>query len=308
MRKSTALAAVVLVLLAAWAVRQDRAERAARRSSTSAAPGSAGPRASRTPPATGPSRRSTAPSGSATPGTRGTTATAASGSGPGPLRVVTFGDSVPAGSRCDCADFPTRVAQRLGADLARPVSSVNLAVGGYTSADVLAQVHEPKATAALAGADLVIVEIGANDLPESLATRPACASPSSCDQDDLDSIRSNLEGIVQRVDAVPGPADRTVALLGYWNVFKAGAVAQAKGEGYVAGSDALTRQVNAVVAGVATRTGSLYVDVYGPFAAIEDPTDHLAADGDHPNSAGHEVLADAVVSTVERLRVLERAS
>jgi lysophospholipase L1-like esterase len=277
MRKSTALAAVVLVLLGVWAVREERSERSARRSTTS------------TPEETTP----------ATPDT--TTGSPAVG----PLHVVTYGDSVPAGSLCDCTDFPSRVARRLGSDLSRPVTSDNLAVSGFTSADVLDQVASSQAAPTLAHADLVIIEIGANDFSESLATMPECSSSLPCDQDDLDALRANLEGIVRLVDAVPGPADRTVALLGYWNIFKDGAVAQAKGGSYVAGSDALTRQVNAVVAGVAAKTDALYIDVYGPFAAINDPTDHLAPDGDHPNAAGHELLAKAVVSSVERLQVLQ---
>jgi lysophospholipase L1-like esterase len=289
MRKSTALAAVVLVLLGVWAVRQDRSERTARRAAPSA-------------------RGAATPTPPTIPVTPTTPATQSASTAPGPLRVVTYGDSVPAGSLCDCADFPTRVAERLGAALSRPVTSENLAVGGYDSADVLGQVSSRRAGAALSAADLVIVEIGANDFSESLASEPECGSPLPCDRDDLDALRANLGAIVHRIEAVPGPADRTIALLGYWNIFKDGAVARAKGGTYVASSDSMTRQVNAVVAGVAARTDALYVDVYGPFAAIDDPTDHLAADGDHPNSAGHELLANAVVRTVERLRVLEPGS
>ena len=56
----------------------------------------------------------------------------------------------------------------------------------------------------------------------------------------------------------------------------------------------LTKAVNNVIEAAASRAGDIYVDLYTPFKGSEgtaDPTRLLAADGDHPDAAGHQVIA-----------------
>jgi len=40
------------------------------------------------------------------------------------------------------------------------------------------------------------------------------------------------------------------------------------------------------------------VDLYSPFKGdgSKDPTSRLASDGDHPNSAGHQLIASALLA------------
>jgi hypothetical protein len=50
--------------------------------------------------------------------------------------VVAVGDSVPAGSGCDCTPYPQLSASDLSVPGVRDVSADNYAVGGYTTQDV----------------------------------------------------------------------------------------------------------------------------------------------------------------------------
>jgi lysophospholipase L1-like esterase len=88
-----------------------------------------------------------------------------------------------------------------------------------------------------------------------------------------------------------------VLVTGYWNVYEDGEVAQKafSPEGVAATVD-LTRRVNAVVASVTGAQGAKYVDLFGPFEKRgKEVTSLLAPDGDHPNAAGHLLIAQVLV-------------
>jgi hypothetical protein len=59
--------------------------------------------------------------------------------------------------------------------------------------------------------------------------------------------------------------DSRIQVTGYRNVFLDGAVARARGNSYVANSNALTLAVNHILASAATANGTQYVDSYAPF-------------------------------------------
>jgi lysophospholipase L1-like esterase len=217
-----------------------------------------------------------------------------------PLRVVALGDSVPAGSACGCDPYPDLVADTLGSRTGRPASADNLAFGGADSSDVLAQVGDPTIESSLATADVVLIEIGANDFDESLADDPDC-SDASCQHDVLAQLRPRLTAIVRTVQEVQRTSDARIVVMGYWNVFRDGAVGRSRGEAYVAGSAALTDAVNMLTAEVARATDCLYADTLSPFKGPDGQTDAtfaLSADGDHPNARGHRLIADAVVEAL----------
>jgi lysophospholipase L1-like esterase len=51
----------------------------------------------------------------------------------------------------------------------------------------------------------------------------------------------------------------------------------------------------------ARATGALYVSTYTAFkgpAGTNDPTGLLAADGDHPNAAGHQLIARTIYTVL----------
>lgn len=207
-------------------------------------------------------------------------------------QLVVLGDSVAAGSMCACSGF----AGALAADAAG--SLVNAALPGLTSQGLLTQLRSPSLVAALQTATVVTVTIGANDFDETAAGRSACATL-SCYADPLQSLRTNLAALASRLTTLTRPAT-TIVLMGYWNVFLDGEVGDSKGATYVATSDSLTRSVNTAIGEVANAHRDLYADLYGPFksAASSDDTQLLAADGDHPNAAGQQIIATAIERTI----------
>jgi lysophospholipase L1-like esterase len=114
-------------------------------------------------------------------------------------------------------------------------------------------------------------------------------------------MRVDLGRVLDTVARLDGGRAR-VLVTTYWNVFTDGDVARrAERPGYLAWSDALTRQANAAIAQVAATHGATLVDLYAPFKGdgSTDPTDLLAADGDHPDAAGTALISRTVLAAYE---------
>jgi lysophospholipase L1-like esterase len=86
-----------------------------------------------------------------------------------------------------------------------------------------------------------------------------------------------------------------VIVTDYWNVFEDGDVGRDdRGAAYLAWSDRLTRAFNAALCPRVAAAGATCLDLYAPFKGADgrgDPTGLLAGDGDHPNAAGHALIA-----------------
>ncbi len=231
-----------------------------------------------------------------------------------PLRVVGVGDSVPSADACGCAGDLEQLATALSRTTGRAVSLANDAVSGRTSHDVLDDLTQGRSHDDVArGADLVVVEIGANDLDLSRLSDATCAptGATACFADTLADVRSTLGRVVAQVRRLDPTPDPTIALLGYWNVGPDGAVGRSLGPAYVRNSAALTARLNTVVREVATDSGALYVDVLTPFlgaSGTRDPTADLLPDGDHPNAAGYRLMATAVLDALRATGDLARWS
>jgi lysophospholipase L1-like esterase len=220
------------------------------------------------------------------------------------LVVVGLGDSVPSASLCDCAGYVEQLGERLGSATGRTAVVHNDAVAGWTSADVEHDLASGTTRADLAHADLVVVEVGANDFDLDRVSDPTClpAATSTCWSDTLTALHDGLTRIVQRIRAADTNPDLRVAVVGYWNVTVDGVVGRARGRSFVAGSDSLTAAVNRTVERVAAQTGAVYVDAYSPLkgeTGDRDPTNDLLDDGDHPNAGGHTLLMRAVYDALE---------
>ena len=220
---------------------------------------------------------------------------------PGRATVVGIGDSVTSGSHCDCTDFVHLYAKWLPPSKGGPATAINLGVGGSTSADLRSDLEHPSATTrAVSRADIVLVTIGANELAPLQRTWARVGCGSDCWQDSVEGVRSNISAIVHDIHRLRQGRPTTVLVTNYWNVFIDGQVARReKGLSYLRWSDRLTRAVNGAICRGARSAGARCVDLYAPFKGgdgRQDPTSLLASDGDHPNAAGHRLIARVLLA------------
>ena len=196
---------------------------------------------------------------------------------PGVPVVVTLGDAVPAGTACGCDPFPDLYARGQNA------VSENLAVPGYTSADVRAQIAGVHT--ALTAADEVLLMIGANDLAQAFDDDASFAGAA-------DTMRANVTATITAIESIHRT---TVIVLGYWDVVQDGKVAAENyGPAGVREAASATTYANDALMTAARETGATYVSTEAAFhgtGGSQDPTDLLAPDGDHPDAAGHAAIA-----------------
>ena len=223
---------------------------------------------------------------------------------PAETRVVGLGDSVPAAAGCACTSFVQLFGHNLGQHTGRPNHTDNYARNGLDTAGLLTQLQDPGVAEVVAHADLVTVTIGANDFAgaegDYFAGTCGGSDGLDCFRTTLPSLQANLTAILDRIRALAAGRPMGVRVTNYWNVFEDGEVAQEKhGDAFVRDSDQLTREANAVICEAADRAGDDCIDVYTAFERASpggDPTSLLAPDGDHPNQAGHELIAAAVAA------------
>ena len=219
---------------------------------------------------------------------------------PGPLSVVGLGDSVTAGSACSCAPFVDRFADLLAARDGRSAVATNLGVPGLTTGSLADQLAGPGPARSVASADTVVVTIGANDLGPLEDRWEGGGCSTSCIAPAVTTLSRGLAVDLARIRALEHPGER-VEVTTYWNVFEDGDVAdELRGAGFAQWSDQVTVAANRVICSTASAFGDVCVDLYTPFLSADgtrNPTGLLSSDGDHPNAAGHEVIARALLAS-----------
>ncbi|TCC24891.1 SGNH/GDSL hydrolase family protein [Kribbella speibonae] len=211
---------------------------------------------------------------------------------PGQVRVVALGDSVTSGSNCDCAAFPQLYGDLLHNRSAVPVTVDNQGVAGLDSTGLLQQLSQRDVERSTKAANVVLLTIGANDFGDHHDDVTSGQCSGDCVSDEYEQLTANLGRILSRIHALRGDRPTTILMTGYWNVFKDGAVAEQQytPSGRIA-SDQLTVRTNNAIAAAASADDATYVDIYTPFEDSADITALLASDGDHPNAAGHALIA-----------------
>ncbi|WP_169923678.1 SGNH/GDSL hydrolase family protein [Propionicimonas paludicola] len=214
-----------------------------------------------------------------------------------PLHVVGLGDSVMAGTACNCRTILSRFAQSLAQREGRTVTDVNLGVAGYTTQDVLSQLtDDPGTRQDVQKADIVIMIIGANDLKDDFDAWLHGGCNSACYQPDVTAMQDRLVSIIRQTQALRAGQPTTILVDNYWNVFADGDVARAQGgQRQLDWSVAVTTAVNSAIAQASAQSGARTVDLVHVFkgSGDEDPTSLLADDGDHPNAAGVQAIVAA---------------
>lgn len=227
----------------------------------------------------------------------------ASGNISGSIAVVGIGDSVTSGYNCDCEAFVGLYATQLAAKDEVQTSWVNLGVPGWTSSQLLAAITKPGAFRnQVATADILLVTIGANDLNPLESEGPA-GCPATCYTPLIQAAGHNVTLIVDAAQAANPAHPAKVLVTDYWNVFQDGDVGTAEhGAAFQLWSDAVTRAESTQICQGAQLAGATCVSLYSAFKGngSVDPTSLLAPDGDHPNAAGHQVIASTLLAATPR--------
>jgi lysophospholipase L1-like esterase len=103
------------------------------------------------------------------------------------------------------------------------------------------------------------------------------------------------QNVISAIRAIDGVRSTRVVVLGYWNVVQDGQVAQTSyGTAGVKRSVTATKYANDGLREAAGLTHATFISTDPAFHGTDgshDPTGLLAADGDHPNAAGHAAIA-----------------
>ncbi|WP_427892938.1 SGNH/GDSL hydrolase family protein [Kribbella sp. GL6] len=217
----------------------------------------------------------------------------------GQLHVVALGDSVTSGSNCNCSAFPQMYGDQLQDRDGATVAVANLGVGGLDSSGLLQTLNQPNSSTQVdtAAANVVLLTIGANDFGDHHDDVTSGQCTADCVSDEFEQLTVNLGKILGRIHALRNNQPTTILVTGYWNVFEDGDVAarQYPASGLQA-SDQLTLRTNGAIAAAAAADDATYVDIYTPFKDSSNITSLLAADGDHPNAAGHALIASVLLA------------
>jgi len=220
--------------------------------------------------------------------------------------IAALGDSVTAGTSCDCTAFPALYAKELSTSRGVAGTAVNLGVAGETSGGLLTQLRnsQSKEFRAAKNADIDLLTIGANDFADNYdqITQGECAGAGAtdCVRDHIDQMRHNIAAAVSQIRALRKSKPTAVLVTGYWNVFEDGDVAVSRFPSTgLRATQALTTEVNRAIADAAQSSEATYVDLFAPFngpASEGDVTHLLAPDGDHPNANGHVLIANRLLA------------
>jgi lysophospholipase L1-like esterase len=210
---------------------------------------------------------------------------------------ISLGDSIAAGSGSSepQASFPAIVAGDLGVELE------NLSVSGATTSDVLSnQIPRIAEVADGRAVGLITVSAGGNDLA-ALIPNSACVEdpvPSSCPLNDtLFNVAAGLGFIVDELRLMF--PETPIVLLAYPNFFSN------TGHPYEAPATRVLPDFARVVQGVAASHLRGNIAVAAPsFDGDGGALTHLLDEPSdpHPNDAGHEAIADAVLEAAQSIR------
>ena len=148
---------------------------------------------------------------------------------PGRLTVVGIGDSVTAGTACDCTDFVHRYAAQVPASAGGPARAVNLGVGGLTSAQLLSELGAGGAMSQQVASADVVAGDDRRQRPRARCRTPGRppAAPPRAPPPPCRPSPATSPAIVDRARALRAGHPTAILVTDYWNVFEDGDVASA---------------------------------------------------------------------------------
>ncbi len=220
----------------------------------------------------------------------------------GSVTVVGLGDSVMLGTSCGCDGIMADYARREQASSGVRIVPVNRGASGATAATLRSDLRSGAELGQVGRARVVVVVIGANDLVPQLRRQEGSGCPASCYAPAVTAMGERLHDVLARVSSARRSSTGPVLVLDYWNVFPDGRQTEGRqGAALVGWARRVSRVANATICRTSAAFHDTCVDLYGPMLGAEgDPTDLLAADGDHPNAQGVELIVDRLLAATPK--------
>lgn len=212
------------------------------------------------------------------------------------LRYVALGDSLAAGflNSKELGDgYPVYIAQGIEEETAYQVNLTNFGVGGYTTVHLLEQIDKEHVQQALKEADIITIDIGANDILWKIGTDFDLSNPEEMQRivnevsETLLVIKANIGEILTKIQQLN--ADAPIFFMGYYNALP-----------YLEGQDIIEMMMtifNNMLKETSESYGAIFVPTYDAFVGkydiyLPDPSDI------HPNEEGYRVIASLFLEKI----------
>lgn len=208
-----------------------------------------------------------------------------------------LGDSLAAGALAQ-QGYVARYATYVNADTGANVTTVNLGVPGWHSADLLnALQNDPTLRASVSNAEVVTFDIGGNDLASGHDSYTGGTCGGTDGQDCLRAavagFETNWDEILAQLLTLRSTGNTIIRTMDIYNPY----VAADMKAGIFTIMEPYLDEVNTHIHSTAQANGIPVAAVHQAFNGADGTQDPnvqglLAIDGFHPNDAGHKVIAD----------------
>ena len=220
------------------------------------------------------------------------------GNGSGPTwQYAPMGDSLAAGALAQEGYVP-RYATYVNTDTGSNVTTLNIGIPGWRSGDLLnALQNDPIFRNQVSGAEIVTWDIGGNDLANAhdKFTGGTCGGVDNqdCLRVAVSTFEPNWDAIVVEILKLRNPGKTIIRTMDIYNPY----VAADMKSGIFDTIEPYLDEVNNHIHANGQANGIPVAAVHQAFNGADGKTDPgtlglIAADGFHPNDAGHKVIAD----------------
>jgi lysophospholipase L1-like esterase len=210
-----------------------------------------------------------------------------------------LGDSLAFGAVAE-RGYVLRFADFLRTDANARVTTINLGIPGWTSADLLGALRNDTAFRdRVSNAEVVTFDVGGNDLlgARRRFREGTCGGPANldCFRTVVDEFKQNWDAILAEVLALRGRENTILRTMDVYNPF----VAEQKALGIFDALRPFLDEVNEHITQTSAQVGIPCARVFVAFNGANGDQDPIAEgllspDLVHPNDRGHEVIAEAL--------------